>query len=482
MVPVQLTTMTTYRSTRRSLLLPFALALSLSPFAAAQTTLYWDQNGTGLGLGGSGAWTIQTPGTKFWTINSAGAANGGETQAWVNNATPDHAVFQGTAGTVTVGAAGDTAINVTNVTFGVGGYTISAGTLSTLTLAATSVIDTGAFNATISVGLAGAGTSLTKNGSGTLTLSGSSTFTGPLTISAGTVAVTANNALGTTTATTVAPGATIDFQGGVTYSTAESLNVNGGTIAASSGINSFAGSVALGTGGGTANIAGELTMSGAVTGSTSLTKSGAGLLTLSNTANTYSGGTIISAGTLNLTGNLTSAANGVTVGNGATLAGTGSIAGPTTLSSGGFVSPASGGIGTLSLASLTFNGGGTLSLGLGSGSSSDTVAVTGAFTKGSAGTYTIDFGNTGTSGNTYTLVTFGSGNTTFASNDFTFANIASGLTGTFAMSSTDLTFTTTAIPEPATYAALVGLGVLGMAVYRRRRGRSAAAVSVTASV
>jgi autotransporter-associated beta strand protein len=239
----------------------------------------------------------------------------------------------------------------------------------------------------------------------------------------------------------------------------------------------------LGTGGGTANIAGALTISGAVTGSTSFTKSGAGTLTLSNGANSYSGGTIISAGTLNLTGSLTSATNGVTVGSGATLAGTGSIAGPTTLSSGGFVAPASGSIGTLSLASFTFNGGGTLNLGLGSGSSSDTLAITGAFTKGSAGTYTIDFGNTGTAGNTYTLATFGSGNTTFASgNDFTFANLASGVAGTFSLSSTALTFSTTAIPEPATYAALAGLGILGMAVYRRRRERSAAAVSETASV
>lgn len=477
--------MTTYRFPHRSLLLTFALALSLSPFAAAQTTLYWDQNGAMGGMGGSDAWTTQSSGptpNKFWTTNSAGAANGGQTQAWANNVPPDTAVFQGTAGTVTVGTAGDTAINVTNLTFGVSGYTISAGTLSTLTLAATSVIDTGAFNATISVGLAGAATSLTKNGSGTLTLSGTNTFSGPLTIAAGTVAVTANDALGTTTATTVAAGATIDFQGGVTYSTAETLNVNGGTIAASSGTNSFAGSVALGTGGGTANIASALTMSGAVTGSTSLTKSGSGILTLSNVANSYSGGTIISAGTLNLTGSLTSPTNGVTISSGATLAGTGSIAGPTTLSSGGFVAPASGGLGTLSLASLTFNGGGTLSLGLGSGNSSDTLAIAGAFTKGSAGTYTIDFGNSGTTGNTYTLVTFGSNNTTFASgNDFTFANLASGLTGTFVLSNTDLTFTTSAIPEPSTYAALAGLGVLGLAVYRRRQKRPAA-VSVTASV
>jgi hypothetical protein len=65
---------------------------------------------------------------------------------------------------------------------------------------------------------------------------------------------------------------------------------------------------------------------------------------------------------------------------------------------------------------------------------------------------------------TYTLVTFGS--TTFGD-----ASVfsATGVDGTFAFAGNSLTFTVTAIPEPSTYAAILGGLVLAGVVYRRRR-------------
>ena len=66
---------------------------------------------------------------------------------------------------------------------------------------------------------------ITKQGTGTLTLSGNNTFSGGVTVASGTIAVTANNALGdTTNTTTVQSGATIDFQN-VNYSTTETLRI-----------------------------------------------------------------------------------------------------------------------------------------------------------------------------------------------------------------------------------------------------------------
>ena len=65
-------------------------------------------------------------------------------------------------------------------------------------------------------------------------------------ISAGTLKVTVDGALGTTAgATIVAEAATLDFAN-VTYSTAEAVTVNGGTIATSTGTSIVAGTITLG--------------------------------------------------------------------------------------------------------------------------------------------------------------------------------------------------------------------------------------------
>jgi fibronectin-binding autotransporter adhesin len=150
--------------------------------------------------------------------------------------------------------------------------------------------------------------SLTKTTAATLTLGGNNTYTGLTTVSGGTLAVTANNALGTTAAgTTVASGATLDFSG-VTYATTEGLTVNGGALANNSTTtdSSFAGAILLGADS-TATVgtaARSLTLSGNITdgaGVFSLTKTGAGTLGLSGT-NTFENRLRISAGNVTVSG------------------------------------------------------------------------------------------------------------------------------------------------------------------------------------
>ena len=124
---------------------------------------------------------------------------------------------------------------------------------------------------------------------------------------AGTLKVTTDNALGTTAgSTTVASGATLDFAN-VTYSTAEAITVNGGTIATSTGTSIVAGAITLGAHS-IFDIDGtQLTVSGNVTdgdGTYNITKTGDGILVLSNTTNSYDGTTTISAGTLTVTGTI----------------------------------------------------------------------------------------------------------------------------------------------------------------------------------
>ena len=193
-----------------------------------------------------------------------------------------------------------------------GATTVSAGTLSvaadsglgtgtaTLTLAASTTLQvTGATTIDNAVALSGAATiqtdaavtlsgafsggaqALTKTGTGTLTLSGSSNktgLTGGVTVSAGTLAVATDAAL---------VGGTVTLAGGTLGLT---------------GTDTFTNAIAIGTGGGTIEVAATKTgtLTGSVSGSTLLTKTGAGTLCAvgDSTNNTHTGATTISAGGL----------------------------------------------------------------------------------------------------------------------------------------------------------------------------------------
>jgi fibronectin-binding autotransporter adhesin len=88
---------------------------------------------------------------------------------------------------------------------------------------------------------------------------------------------------------------------------------------------------------------------------TAVTKSVSGVLTLTG-ANTYTGDTTVSGGVLLVNGS-TAAGSAVAV-NGGTLGGIGTIGGSVTVNSGGTINPATAGtVGTLTVGSLSFNGG-----------------------------------------------------------------------------------------------------------------------------
>ena len=125
---------------------------------------------------------------------------------------------------------------------------------------------------------------------------------------------------GTANGTAVSTGATLAVQGSLTFA-GEALTLNGagfggaGALESLYGLNTWSGNLTLSSAS-TVNVASDiLTLSGPISGSVSLTKTGAGLLLITNSTNNYTGGTIIqggavSGGGLLGTGNVTINAGG----------------------------------------------------------------------------------------------------------------------------------------------------------------------------
>ncbi|MEI6656729.1 MAG: autotransporter-associated beta strand repeat-containing protein, partial [Verrucomicrobiota bacterium] len=186
--------------------------------------------------------------------------------------------------TVTVNGSFDLGTFSETIAILAGGGAVSSGSGSVLTLSS-------ATNATFLGTIGGAG-GLAKAGSGTLTLNGSNTYTGGTAINAGTLRVSADHNLGGTGDVTFG-GGTLLFSGG--FSSARNLTLN--------------------SGGGSLNTDGNaVTITGVISGSAALTKTGSGSLTLSGT-NTYSGATTLSGGVLSIANN----ANLGAIATGATL-------------------------------------------------------------------------------------------------------------------------------------------------------------------
>jgi len=321
---------------------------------------------------------------------------------------------------------------------------------------------------------------IVKQGAGTLTLSGANTSTGGLFIDAGTLAFgggslafgqidigsgvagdqSANNATLRLGSGTISQSITVNNEGSAGARSIEFANSTGS--ATLSGTVSLEKTVTADV----ANSAATGVLSGVVSGTGGLTKTGNGTLTLSGAnANTYAGLTTVSAGTLNLNKSTGNAITGATtIGSGAVLL----------LSASNQVDSGAGD--TVTLSGGTIRRGGNVSEVFG-----DLSLTEASFLDYGAAnaTGTLSFGTYAPSalltvqnflpGNT---LTFGSDLTTTINNGslFSFSN---GFSSTW--NSVTETFTITAIPEPSTYLAAAGLlALFGASAWRRlKRDRRA---------
>ncbi|MGH7941018.1 MAG: autotransporter-associated beta strand repeat-containing protein [Limisphaerales bacterium] len=208
---------------------------------------------------------------------------------------------------------------------------------------------------TISGTMSGVG-GVVKSGPGTLALTGANSFTGGAIISNGVLSVIADDNFGTAAGT---PTLNISLAGG-TLTANTSFAINSNRLVSLNGNSTI--SVSSGN---------TLTYGGNITGSASLTKTGAGTLVLSGN-NGYSGTTTISSGTLEAdsqTGNSVGAGS-VIMQAGGTLSGSGYVSGA--VSGAGNIEPGTvSGAATLSLANgLDLSAGGTFVWNLASNSTS----------------------------------------------------------------------------------------------------------------
>jgi len=319
---------------------------------ASSQTLTVAQSGSATYSGtltGAGAFVLNGSGSLGLTGNNSFSGGVG-----LNSGTlaMNHANALGSAGTISFGGG--------TLQYGTGISTDLSSRLSTAGGQAF-VIDTNGNDVTYATALAGAGSTLSKSGAGTLVLAGDNSFSGAVTLSAGTLQIGNGGSTGALAAASISnsghlafdstgthtlsgaitgtgsfskagsgnltlaagndyTGATSILAGRLATSVANSL-ADSTTVAISSGalfqlggsetIASFsgAGDISIGnytltTGGDNANT----TLSGAILGTSgSLVKSGIGTLTLGGN-NTYTGTTTINGGTLRLdsTGNLAS--------------------------------------------------------------------------------------------------------------------------------------------------------------------------------
>ncbi|WP_274704719.1 autotransporter-associated beta strand repeat-containing protein [Aquabacter cavernae] len=316
---------------------------SANSFAGNMTVSGGTVNATdeaALGLGdiivSSGA-TLEAPGLSIGqslTLNGSGVSDGGALRHTSGDST--------FAGFITLGSA--TRIASDSGTLNLEGTISGAGMGLTVS---------GAGNTVISGVIGTAGGTLTKLGTGTLTLTAANTYTGATTITAGTLALSGSGSIATSASVLV--DGTFDISG-ISGAGTSVTNLSGDTTT---------GIVALGTKTLTVTQQTEfLQLAGGLTGSGTLIKQGAEVLTLSGDSSTYSGTVQVNAGTLSITdwGATTAGHVGgnVSVASGGTLEAAGAtIDGAVTIASGGILEWTRNGptIGNVEMGSLTLDAG-----------------------------------------------------------------------------------------------------------------------------
>jgi autotransporter-associated beta strand protein len=165
---------------------------------------------------------------------------------------------------------------------------------------------------------------LTKTGAGTLTVSGNNTFDGNVAINGGKVTMSNGNALGDTGTIAVNAGADLEVTGGITVARNLTLSAKDGVIRGgrlmSSGAskNTYSGTVAVNNSEFDVASGSTLDVTGKISGTGTVTKTGAGELQLSNTGNDYSGITDVQNGTLTAS-TIANSSTASTIGSGSEL-------------------------------------------------------------------------------------------------------------------------------------------------------------------
>ncbi len=454
---------------RQSLLFGFAgcAAIALTPSTGA-APLYFDVNGAsaGSGVAASGNYTWANP---YWSTSANGDV---ATAAWSDH---EEMIF----------AAGSDALGLNYTVTLTAGSTVYASSLTklgtgTVTIAtpspfATLQVTTGVINVTSSTPSQG----MTINA----ILAGSAGL-----IKQGTGILAIGNRPAIYTGDTVAEAGTLRFIGGRTSPTSH-LEMKGSSIFQSfGGSNTIAGvsgtsaaatiengwsdaaTLTLLQTSGTRRYDGSIRNGAA--GSLAITKEGAYLQKL-NGANTHTGATTVKAGTLLLNGTLS--ASTVSVEANATFGGSGTMTNSVTLAADANLAAgdeAAGG--TLQLnggLALATTGGHQLNFNIGSNASS--IDIGGTFTVNSSGVNTINLTLLGTLDSaSYTLLDWGDATIsgTVDLSLFELAALPSGMQGVLSIDNDQLIFT--AVPEPSSLAlfAFSTLGLGWMAVRTRRRG------------
>ncbi len=219
-------------------------------------------------ISGSG-YSLAKTGTGTLTLNGAGTYTGGTSVEAGTLALGGH---ERLADTGPLAVNGGT-VNLGNFTETTGAFTLNSGTLTGTGKLFAPSFEVGA--GIISADLSGAGT-LTKTTTGTVTLTGYSSYTGGTRLAAGTLAM-AGDYLGATTGTLTFAGGSLRLTGSI--STIRGIHLESDGVIDTNGY--------------------EASLFSPISGPGGFTKTGAGTLRLWS-ANTYTGGTTITAGVLEL--------------------------------------------------------------------------------------------------------------------------------------------------------------------------------------
>ena len=270
----------------------FCALIFLAAIESARAGTTWDGGGINASWGTANNWNPDGlpifNGTE--TITFASAFTSGTTLTLDGSRNVGSLSFTTKTGfTIAAGPGGTLNLysgNITDTTNGtVGARTISAGMVLGDSTGSAPYSGTWNLDNSLSVsgniGQAGGSRGLVKGGTGTLTLSGTNSFSGGVTLNAGTVSISSDSNLGAASGSLTFGGGTLAFTD----------NVIGSRAVVMTGATTFSGSFGK-----------TMEESGAVSGNGNLTITGSGTLILSGSGSNGTGTTTLSSGVLSLRG------------------------------------------------------------------------------------------------------------------------------------------------------------------------------------